>query len=301
MNLPLTVISPRSPSVVAAIPRFSADATVSEIVWAVRDVGCAIVERYLVEATDHALGELTPYLNRVPVSRGPFTGLRTRRTMRLVVKSLATHEMILNDTLQKSLSELFRGEAFHHQLHLTEAVRIEPGEAAQSLHRDDGTFPFRHPSPPNTINTIWALDDFTVENGATRVIPYSHLWDDDRRPREHEAQPAVMPRGSVLIMDGALYHGGGANLSATPRTAAILAYSLAWLRPLENPQLAVPPHIAKNLQAELQDLLGYRTHGFLGNYEGNQPKATFFDPVPEVLPAEDLYGSDLEALRVRRR
>ena len=110
-----------------------------------------------------------------------------------------------------------------------------------------------------------------------------------------------MPRGSVLIMDGALYHGGGANLSSGPRTAAILGYSLGWLRPSENPQLAVPPHIAKDLQAELQDLLGYRTHGFLGNFEGTQPKATFFDPVPEVLAAEDLYGAELEALRVRRR
>ena len=201
MNLPMKVLSPNSSTIVRAIPRFTADVTASELVWAVRDVGCAIVERFLVEATDHALGELTPYLTRVPTSRGTFTGLQTRRTMRLVVKSLASHEMILNDTIQQTVRELFRGEAYHHQLHFTEAVRIEPGEAAQSLHRDDGTYPFRHPSPPNTINTVWALDEFTSHNGATRVVPYSHLWDDDRRPREHEAQPAVMPRGSVLIME----------------------------------------------------------------------------------------------------
>jgi ectoine hydroxylase-related dioxygenase (phytanoyl-CoA dioxygenase family) len=273
----------------------------SEIAWAVRDVGCAIIERFLPEATDHALSELTPYLDRVPTSRGTFTGMRTRRTMRLVTKSLATHEMILNDTLQRALRELFRGEAYHHQLHFTEAVRIERGETAQALHRDDGTFPFRHPSPPCAINTIWALDDFTAENGATRVIPYSHLWNDERKPSEAEAQPAVMPRGSVLVMDAGLYHGGGANLSSRSRTAVLLGYSLGWLRPLENPQLAVPPHIAKDLQAELQDLLGYKTHGFLGNFEGTQPSASWQTPEGTVFPAEDLYGEALEALQVRRR
>jgi ectoine hydroxylase-related dioxygenase (phytanoyl-CoA dioxygenase family) len=221
--------------------------------------------------------------------------------MRLVVKSLATHEMILDDTLQRALSELFRGEAYHHQLHFTEAVRIEPGETVQSLHRDDGTYPFRHPSPPNTINTIWALDDFTLQNGATRVVPYSHLWDDERKPSESEAQPAVMPRGSVMIMDGALYHGGGSNLTPRPRTAVLLGYSLGWLRPLENPQLAVPPQIARQLQKELQDLLGYKSHGFLGSFEGTQPSTSWRDPLADVLPAEDLYGADLEALAVRRR
>ena len=134
-----------------------------------------------------------------------------------------------------------------------------------------------------------------------RRIWVSLVMNDERRPWESDAQAAVMPRGSVLIMDGALYHGGGANRSNSPRTAALLGYSLGWLRPMENPQLAVPPHVAKNLQTELQDLLGYRTHGFLGNFEGTQPSASFSDPLPDVFPAEDLYGEDLEALGVRRR
>lgn len=283
------------------IPHFSGNVTPSALAAAVAGFGCAIVESYLPDATDHAKLELEPYLSRVPTSLGSFTGLSTRRTMRLVVKSLATHEMIVDPLIQGALAELFRGEAYHHQLHFTEAVRIEPGEAAQSLHRDDGPFPFKHPSPPSVINTIWAVDDFTEDNGATCIVPRSHLWDDTRRADPAEAVPVVMSRGSFLMMNGALHHGGGQNRSARSRTALLLAYSLGWLRPAENPQLAVPPDIAKSLSRELCDLLGYKTHGFLGNFEGTQPSWTLIDPIPDVLPAEDLYTPELEKLVVRRR
>lgn len=285
----------------AAIPRFSPGVPPETLASAVREAGCAIVERAAVKACENARSELEPYLSRVPYCSGSFTGKRTRRTMRLVHKSRATHQIILNDLIQDTLSILFRGEAYHHQLHFTEAVRIEPGETAQSLHRDDNTFPFLHPCPPAVINTVWALDDFTSTNGATRVIPRSQLWDDERKPDEAEAITATMTKGSALIFDGGLYHGGGKNRSALPRTALLLAYSLGWLRPAENPQLAVPPAQAKRLPKRLQDLLGYRTHGFLGSFEGVQPSACFFEPLPDVLPAEDLYGPELEQMRVRRR
>jgi ectoine hydroxylase-related dioxygenase (phytanoyl-CoA dioxygenase family) len=221
--------------------------------------------------------------------------------MRLVWKVPACHDLILSPVIQNTVATLFRGEAYHHQLHFTEAVCIEPGESAQSLHRDDGTYPFRHPCPPSVINTIFAVDDFTPANGATRVIVGSHLWDDNRKPRQDEAVTAEMVAGSVLLMDGALYHGGGSNLSADARTALLLAYSLAWLRPAENPQLAVPPRYAQSLPAQLRDLLGYRSHGFLGAFEGTQPSAIWRHPVNSHLAAEDLYGPELEALGIRRR
>ncbi len=283
------------------IPRFRADVSADTLAAAVRAHGCAIVERFKAPTAARAAQELEACLASVPYSLGSFTGRRTRRTMRLVLKSPATRDMIDDDLIQDTIARLFAGEAYHHQLHGTEAVRIEPGEVPQSLHRDDGPFPFRHPCPPSVINTIWAIDDFTRDNGATRVVPGSHRWDDERRALESEAIPATMPGGSVLLFDGALVHGGGGNRSARPRTAVLLGYSLGWLRPLENPQLAVPPAQARQLSKRLQALLGYKTHGYLGTFEGVQPSAAWLDPLPDVLPAEDLYGPELEALRVRRR
>jgi hypothetical protein len=283
------------------IPRFGASVSPAILAEALRSHGCAIVERFMVEAAARARQELEPYLSRVPHSLGTFTGKRTRRTLRLILKAPAVRGMIDNDLIQGTCARLFQGEAYHHQLHATEAVCIDPGQTAQSLHRDDGTYPFRHPCPPSVVNTIWALDDFTRDNGATRVIPGSHRWDDHRRGVESETTPAVMPSGSVLLIDGALVHGGGENQSSRSRTALLLGYSLGWLRPAENPQLAVPPAQAKQLSKRLQDLLGYRTHGYLGNFEGTQPSAAWLDPVPDVLPAEDLYGPELEAIVVRRR
>jgi ectoine hydroxylase-related dioxygenase (phytanoyl-CoA dioxygenase family) len=291
---------PRAPRA-DEIPRFGAAVSAAILAEALRTHGCAIVERYMVQATARARLELEPYLSRVPHSLGSFTGKRTRRTLRLIVKSPAVREMIDDDLIQDACARLFRGEAYHHQLHATEAVCIDPGEAAQSLHRDDGTYPFRHPCPPSVVNTIWALDDFTRDNGATRVIPGSHRWNDQRRALENETTPAIMPSGSVLLIDGALVHGGGENRSSRSRTALLLGYSLGWLRPAENPQLAVPPAQAKHLSKRLQDLLGYKTHGYLGNFEGTQPSAAWRDPLPDVLAAEDLYGPELEALAVRRR
>ena len=298
-SLGSTLVTPSGRS--GEIPRFTRSAAPTAIARAVRTHGCAIVEQLCVPEVLAAGAELRAFLDRVPTCRGSFAGYRTRRTMRLVVKSKASHALILDDLVQSTLSALFEGEAYHHQLHFTEAVRIEPGEAAQSLHRDDGTFPFRHPSPPSVINTIWAVDDYTPKNGATRVVPFSHLWDDERRASPDEAIPVVMPKGSVLIMDGALHHGGGENRSDASRTALLIGYSLGWLRPLENPQLAVPPAAAKHLPPALSHLLGYKSHGYLGTFEGTQPSAAWLEPLPDVLPGEDLFTPELEALRIRRR
>src|SRR5690606_37807675 len=126
-------------------------------------------------------------------------------------------------------------------------------------------------------------------------------WNDERRPREVETVPALMARGSVLIIDGGLHHGGGQNKSSTSRTALLLGFSLGWLRPGENPTLAVPPHEAKDLPSELQDLLGYRTHGFLGVFDRTHPSASWHEAGVQHHAAEDLYTPELEALRIRRR
>jgi ectoine hydroxylase-related dioxygenase (phytanoyl-CoA dioxygenase family) len=100
----------------------------------------------------------------------------------------------------------------------------EPGQGAQPLHCDMGALP--DDRGPWVANTMWLLDDFTIENGATRVVPGSHRA--GRLPADALADPGaphpderlVTGRaGDVLVMNAHLWHGGTANRTARPRRA----------------------------------------------------------------------------------
>jgi ectoine hydroxylase-related dioxygenase (phytanoyl-CoA dioxygenase family) len=116
---------------------------------------------------------------------------------------------------------------------------------------------------------MWALDDFTEENGATRVIPGSHRWADKLRPSGEQTVPAEMAKGSVLFYVGSLYHGGGANRTAVPRRGINVGYTLSWLRQEENQYLACPPDVARTLPVELAKLIGYRRGAYALGYVGD--------------------------------
>jgi ectoine hydroxylase-related dioxygenase (phytanoyl-CoA dioxygenase family) len=116
------------------------------------------------------------------------------------------------------------------------------------------------------------MQDFTEENGATRVVPGSHLWTDDRKPTQADTVPAEMERGSVLLYTGSLFHGGGANHSDRTRTAVNIDYCLGWLRQEENQYLSCPPQIARTFDEALQKMLGYDLGSYaLGYYSPPLP------------------------------
>jgi ectoine hydroxylase-related dioxygenase (phytanoyl-CoA dioxygenase family) len=157
------------------------------------------------------------------------------------------------------------------QLHLTQAIGIEPGEPAQALHRDDAMFPFRI-GRELMINVMWTLDEFTPLNGATKVIPGSHLWSADRRGEDREACSAMASPGSAIIWLGSTWHGGGANRSNACRRGVVISYSLGWLAQAEKLLLSLPPATVRRLPARLQTLIGYQVHRpNLGWIEGRDP------------------------------
>lgn len=88
---------------------------------------------------------------------------------------------------------------------------------------------------------MWAVTDFTAANGATRVVPGSHR--EPRSPVPFEDLPSIpaeMPRGSVLVWHGSLWHGGGANTTTTRRLGVAMNYCAGYVRQQENQQLGIP-------------------------------------------------------------
>ena len=144
-----------------------------------------------------------------------------------------------------------------YQIHVTQAIRIRPGESAQDIHKDKWAWGVYFKDIEPQLSTMWALTDFTRENGATAVVPGSDAWPNDRRPKDEDIAYAEMTEGSVMLFTGSVLHGGGANESDGDRIGVLVDYALGWIRQEENQYLSCPPEIAKHFDRELQDLLGY--------------------------------------------
>ena len=138
------------------------------------------------------------------------------------------------------------------------SITILPGETPRPIHADDQLIPLPKPHVPIVCNTMWALTDFTEDNGATRLVPRTHTR--DRNPElgePHETIPAIMKRGSVLVWNGSLWHGGGANATNERRVGLAMNYCAGWMRQQENQQLGVPIEIARGFSPRLRKLAGF--------------------------------------------
>ena len=271
----------------AEVPRLPADASIDAVEWALRDYGCVVVERLVSDAqVDGIAAELEPYLAATAPGGDDFTGRNTRRTGCLLARSVGFRDLAAHPTVVGALDRVLGDHATSYQLHLTQVIEIGPGEPAQIVHRDQWAFDFfSFPSGFEVeCHTMWAMNDFTEENGATRVVPGSNRWDDKLRLEEVDTVPAEMPKGSVLLYLGSLYHGGGANRSASPRRGINVGYTLSWLRQEENQYLACPPEVARELPESLAKLAGYQRGAFALGYYGD-----LRDPI------EALHGESTDA------
>lgn len=160
----------------------------------------------------------------------------------------------------------------NYLLSMLQVINILPGEQAQMLHTDDGFYPIPRPRKALGAATIWAIDDFTEDNGATDVIPRSHLWGEEA-PDPAERQPVVMSAGSCVFFPGTLWHGGGANRSDRPRLAVTAQYCEPWVRPQEAFTLSTSRDTARAVSEDIRRMLGYSIHPpFIGQVDGMHPK-----------------------------
>lgn len=253
---------------------------------------------------DGFYGDLDAEFRTAPFCQGPFFGDTTKRFGRLLLRSqhaaaFARHELILNIVKRVLLHPLCNTIL----LNLTQAIEIHPGSPVQFPHRDQDMFGGEKGGREYLINVMWALDDFTSENGATRIWPGSHRADPNGLLPEEDAVDAVMPRGSALLFLGSALHAGGQNRSARPRRGAVFSYCQGWLRPYENPWLAYPPSIARHFDDGLAALVGYRQHlPNLGNFEGQCPSVLLRGDHPEHFSFKDALREDqMEMVRQYQR
>jgi ectoine hydroxylase-related dioxygenase (phytanoyl-CoA dioxygenase family) len=235
------------------------------------DDGYVVVSGLLTPAgVRSAAADLRRVLDAVPQGRNAFEGLSTQRIYALFAKTRTFDQAAIHPLVLEVLDQVLG----HYQLSAPVGISIGPGEQAQILHRDDAVYPLPQPGPPVVVNTMWPLDEFTSDNGATRFITGSHRWEPGRQPApDDEVETATLAPGSVMFYLGSLWHGGGANRTDRPRLGVILEYAAAWLRPQENHCLAVPRSVVRQLPERLQELLGYNIYPpFLGYVDGAHPR-----------------------------
>ena len=234
---------------------------------------------------------LEPYFGLGRAGRNDFEGLKSNREYALLSKGdifaeLAIHPVAL------AFAEYDMGKSCILSAFL--AIQLHPGETVQPWHCDDDHCRISRPRPPFQLSAFWAIDETTSENGATEVIPGSHLWDEalgqdllnsgafEQReigdvnvdPAPHpDAVQVTMPAGSLMLAKGTLYHRGGANRSDGKRLILTPQYSPGWVRPLENMILSTPPEVAAKLPQRARELIGYSIHPpFMGYVNGEHPQ-----------------------------
>lgn len=243
-----------------------------------RDGGVIVADQAQHATINEVARELRPHFDEEGENfQNDFNGYKTLRLSGVLGISRTSAELIAHPRVMEIADAVLRPHCDSYRIGSCTAIEIWPGEEDQVLHRDDGFYPIRIPNVEFQISAMWALDDFTAENGATRVVADSHGHLEMSNAEGSDVFRAVMSRGSVLFYLGSTLHGGGANRTDTPRAGLINTYSLGWLRQEENHYLTIPREIADSYPEHVRRLMGYQAHGkYLGVYPGD-PDGYWFD------------------------
>ena len=222
------------------------------------ELGYVILRDLLTGAElDELKGALAPHERERPMGRNGFEGSRTQRVYSLAAKHPAFMRLAEHPAVMALADRLLLPNFL---LSTLQSIRLHPGEPGQPWHADDMFYRIPRPHPTIAVSTIWAIEDFAEENGATRLIPGSHRWGDEHPDnRQHEEIQAVMKAGSVVVFDGSLWHRGSENRGAGTRLAISPQYCEPWVRPQESQLLICPPSLAARQSARGRSMLGYST------------------------------------------
>lgn len=237
-----------------------------------RDGACVIPEYLSDSACDHLMGDFRPHLDGFDWGidelgyRDDFYGTRTKRLHGLFSKSahmadVLTHPLMMDVTRRAFVETELAREV---RLSNTELMVLGQGQGNQDFHTDGVSWRRAQQSEENEIliSVNIALTPFRKSNGATRVVPGSHLWPSGRAPRDDEIEFAEMPRGAALMYTGNVVHSGGSNDENEARVGLYLGYIVSWLRPIENQLVTNDPADVFALPDAAQQLLDVSKGGF---------------------------------------
>ncbi len=248
------------------------DEAVETAVASMRRDGWVVLDGLVDDAVlDAAEAEVRRLLGATPTGRDAFEGFDTQRIYALAGKTRAADPMLVHPVVT-GICRAILGDGF--RLSSATTIAIGPGEKPQALHFDAQVYSLLpRPDPQVVVNSMWALTPFTEANGATRIVPESHDWPAGKRPEaDIDTIAAEMPRGSMVIYLGSLWHGGGANHTGDVRIGLNLEYAAGWVRQQENQYLVVPPDRAADVPSEVLEVLGYSVAPpFLGYVDARDP------------------------------
>ncbi len=242
--------------------------------------GFTIVERAieadLIDALADDLLRLERELGACP-SENDFEGRSTVRIYNLLARARLYERIPVHEEILPIVEGVLDEGCLVSSL---SSISIDPGETAQPIHADDQLIGLDKPHRAIICNTMWALTDFDEENGATRIVPGSHLADHSPEyGKRTDSIAAEMPKGSVLVWHGSLWHGGGANRSRARRVGIAMNYCAGFLRQQENQQLGIPRDVAKEFSPRLRELVGYGVYRHLiGHIDKRSPAELLGEP-----------------------
>ncbi|MEE2782726.1 MAG: phytanoyl-CoA dioxygenase family protein [Pseudomonadota bacterium] len=240
---------------------------VSAHVGEIQEQGYTVVDNFLTP--EEVVRIRHAFNTEVPITEMRAIGTKTGKTWRahnLLAKTRAVDHIYLDARL-RAIVEGVIGQ--YTQINVTTLFNTLPGETRQFLHQDDGLWPIPRPHPPFLCNALIAFDDFTIKNGATHLVPYSHLWHDREIDQSVDTIRAEIPSGSMVMWEGAMWHAGGANMSNEERMGFFISHQVSYLRPQEIQLLSVPLDVVRQMPRKLKRLLGYHPFGI--GVDGRDP------------------------------
>lgn len=260
------------------IQRIDVKEPVETFVKALEQDGLVVVRNF-ASADDlvQSLQEVQPYLDADKPWEGKLFPPETKRCFRLIGRSKTVREKFFSHPLYQQVSEHFLARTTtnyyddtpttyttHPLLSMSMTMAIGPGAKAQRIHRDDKNHHATHVKSETyvmgndlLVGLMVPTCATTIENGATQVIPGSHLWGDHRPPYRDELVSAELDRGDAVLLLGSLYHCGANNYSTQIRPMHIMFQCPGVYRQEEIPWLSYDVQDVKTYSPLVQQRLGY--------------------------------------------